>query len=342
MDRIRSADTFRVLAIVAVIALHTARHDGERAVGHGWDLPTLLDGAERFAVPLFFILSGYFWARGGAGPHARWLRAVRLCRRVLTVYAGWVLVYAAVGAIGAIWNAGTPAALHELAAAWRGHRMGVQRVLLEGLTPHLWYLPALACAVLISGALLARRQRALLIALAIVLFAFGLAGKAYALTPLGWPTRFNLRDGPFFGLLFFVTGIELRRWRLPAAAWPGLLVALAGCALQLLEVRWLHLRFGAAPVQDFVASTWLYGLCAGLMALSDAPALRLPALAALGPLVLGIYASHYLFVDWLRPLDERWRAWPAWDVLYVALVFAGALALTRLLARWRPGRRLVM
>lgn len=194
MNRIRSADTFRVLAIVAVIALHTAPHDGVRAVGHGWDLPT----------------------------------------------------------------------------------------------------------------------------------------------------SFNLRDGPFFSLVFFITGAELRRRALPATPWPGLLLALAGFALQLLELRWLHLRFGAPLVQDYVASTWLYGLGTGLMALSDAPALRRPAPAALGPLVLGIYASHYLFVDWLRPFDDVWRAWPAWDVLYVVLVFAGALLLTRLLARWSPGRRLVM
>lgn len=342
MDRIRSADTFRVLAIVAVIALHTARHDGARAVGQGWDLPTVLDGAERFAVPLFFILSGYFWAQPDGDPRAQWRRALQLCRRVLAIYAGWVLVYAAVDAIGAVWQDGWAIAVQRLAAAWRSNRLGLQRVLLEGLTPHLWFLPALACAALASGALLARRLRTLLLALALVLFALGLAGKAYALTPLGWPTRFNLRDGPFFSLLFFVTGIELRRRRLPATLWPGLLLALAGFALQLLEVRWLHLRFGAGLVQDYVASTWLYGLGAGLMALSDAPALRRPALATLGPLVLGIYASHYLFVDWLRPLDERWRACPAWDALYVALVFAGALLLTRLLARWGPGRGLVM
>jgi len=342
MDRIRSADTFRVLAIVAVVALHTARHDGARAVGQGWNLSTVLDAAERFAVPLFFILSGYFWAQPGADPRAQWRRALHLCRRVLALYASWVLVYAAVGALGALWQDGWTIALQRLTVAWRGHRLGLQRVLLEGLTPHLWFLPALACAVLTSGALLARRLRALLLVLALALFGLGLAGKAYALTPLGWPTRFNLRDGPFFSLVFFVTGTELRRRARPARLWPGLLLALAGFALQLLEVRWLHLRFGAALVQDYVASTWLYGLGVGLMALSDAPALRRPALAALGPLVLGIYASHYLFVDWLRPLDDAWRAWPAWNALYVALVFAGALLLTRLLARWGPGRRLVM
>jgi surface polysaccharide O-acyltransferase-like enzyme len=332
MDRIRSVDAFRVLAIVAVIALHTARHDGVRAVGYGWDLPTLLNQLERFAVPLFFILSGYFWVQSGIDPREQWLRSLRLCRRVLLIFVSWALVYAAVKAFDALSDAGWHAALQGLADAWRGRRLGVQRVLLEGVTPHLWFLPALACAVLISGAMLARRLRGPLIALAIVLFAIGLAGKAYALTPIGWDTRFNLRDGPFFSLVFFVTGMELRRRRLPASPWPGLLLALAGLSLQVLEVGWLHRTFGASLVQDYVLSTWLFGLGAGLTALSDAPALRQPALAKVGPLVPGIYASHYLFVDWLRRADERWRVHAIWDLLYVALVFAGALVLTRLLA----------
>lgn len=342
MDRIRSVDTFRVLAIVAVIALHTARHDGPRAVGYGWDLPTLLDQLERFAVPLFFIVSGYFWAQPVSDPRQQWLRSVRVGRRVLFIYVCWALVYAAVAAIEAVWTDGLRAALHQLVDAWRGDRLGLQRVLLEGVTAHLWFLPALACAVLLSGALLARRLRWTLIALAVVLYAVGLIGKAYAPTPIGWLTPYNLRDGPFFSLVFFVTGIELRRWRLPATPWPGLLLALIGLALQMAEVRWLHRHFGATLVQDYVASTWLYGLGAGLMALSDAPALRLPVLASLGPQVLGIYASHYLFVEFLQPLDETWRAHAAWDGIYVALVFACALALTGLLARWGPTRRLVM
>ena len=61
-ERIRSVDVFRVLAIAAVIALHTAPHAGPDAVGSRFDARTVWDQLERFAVPLFFMLSGYFWA----------------------------------------------------------------------------------------------------------------------------------------------------------------------------------------------------------------------------------------------------------------------------------------
>jgi surface polysaccharide O-acyltransferase-like enzyme len=63
--------------------------------------------------------------------------------------------------------------------------------------------------------------------------------------------------------------------------------------------------------------------------------------AAIGPLVLGIYASHYLFIDLLYPLDGLLRGYPGWRVAYVALVFACALALSTLLARHAWTRRLV-
>jgi surface polysaccharide O-acyltransferase-like enzyme len=143
-------------------------------------------------------------------------------------------------------------------------------VILEGGTIHLWFLPALACALLASGVLLALGLPRLLALLAIVLFAVGLAGGAYASTPFGFHARFNLRDGPFFSLVFFVTGAALARRRLPSTPWPGLALALAGLALQMLEVRWLHARWGANLVQDYVAATWLYGLGMGMLALSDA------------------------------------------------------------------------
>lgn len=345
MDRIRSVDTFRVLAILAVIALHTARYAGPDAVGIRLDAATLLNQVERFAVPLFFIFSGYFWAQKCLAPREHLRRSLLVCRRVLLIYLAWALAYLAVAGIQVLRTGGAGGLLPALLQARRNGRLGLAHVFLEGGTIHLWFLPALACALLISGVLMALGMRRLLAVLSIALFAAGLAGGAYAHTPLGLHARFNLRDGPFFSLIFFVTGAELARRRLPSTPWPGLVLALAGLGLQVLEVGWLHGRWGTQLVQDYVAATWLYGLGMGMLALSDAPPLRAPALAAPGPLVLGIYASHYLFVDLLRPFDEAWHAGPwgaAWGLAYVALVFAGALGLTWLLARWGPTRRLVM
>ena len=118
-------------------------------------------------------------------------------------------------------------------------------------------------------------------------------------------------------------------------------LALGGLALQVAEVAWLHARWGTNMAQDFVVGTYFYGLGVAMLALSDPAPLRFPRLAGLGPLVLGIYASHNLFVDPLAGPDNPMRAVPGWDVIVVAVVFALALGLTALLARFPLTRRLV-
>jgi len=346
MDRIRSVDTFRVLAILAVIALHTASYGGPDGPGVTQNTATLLNQLERFAVPVFFMFSGYFWARKCSDARDHLVRSLQVARRVLLIYVVWALVYLAVAGVEAQWADGPAGPMRHLLHARATGHLGFAHVFLRGGTIHLWFLPALVCALVTSGVMMAFRLRRLLIVLAVVLFAVGLAGGAYANTPVGFHTRYNLRDGPFFSLIFFVTGALLARRKLPASPWPGLVLALAGMALQVLELNWLHARWGTQLIQDYVASTWLYGLGMGMLALSDAPSLRLPALASIGPLVLGIYASHYLFVVLLSPLGGVWRAYAwsmaSWDVLYVLLVFACAFGLTWLLARYGPTRRFVM
>jgi surface polysaccharide O-acyltransferase-like enzyme len=77
-----------------------------------------------------------------------------------------------------------------------------------------------------------------------------------------------------------------------------------------------------------------------MVALSDLRWARVPALAALGPLVLGIYASHYLFVDGLHAVQGI-DAGPAGGLRYVLLVFLLSLAFTWALSRVPVARRAV-
>lgn len=337
--RIQSVDVFRVLAIAAVIALHTAPHTGPDAVGLRFDTRTLCDQLERFAVPLFFVLSGYFWAGRCRDAAACWTAGVALARRVFTLFVLWSAIYFLIATLTAAGSAGSMAAGLRTAAR---PLSSLSTLLLQGAEVHLWFLPALALAALVSGALLARGLERMLVVLALALYAVGLAGKAYADTPFGFHTHFNLRNGLCFSLILFASGIWLRRLG-PRPAWRrlGPVLALGGLVLQLAEVTWLHKHWGTNMAQDFVFGTYFYGLGIAMLALSDPPPLRFPRLAGIGPLVLGIYASHFLFVDLCAGPDSPLRALPGWDVIVVALVFALSLALTGSLARFAVTRRLV-
>lgn len=339
-SRLRSVDVLRVLGIVAVIGLHVSQQVDAAGLGHRFDLATLFDQLERFAVPMFFTLSGYFWAARCVDGQGAWRQACRLAGRVLFLFAAWSVIYVVVAVAYARAPAGGVAQAVRVVAL---KNSGPLTLLLQGTKVHLWFLPALACAALIAGACLAWASGGVLAGVALALFAIGLAGKAYAVTPLGFHAAFNFRNGPFFSLLPFGAGILLqRRGRQDRWLVPGLLLAVGGLALQLAEVRWLHARWGASLVQDYVAGTPLYGLGMAMVGLAGARWLQRPLLAAAGPLVLGIYAAQYLFIDALYPLDRALAGWPGWRIVYVALVFALSFALSRALAVAPPTRRLVM
>ncbi|MDB5963417.1 MAG: hypothetical protein JWP59_4711, partial [Massilia sp.] len=94
MGRIKSVDVARVCAIVAVIAIHTVPFENAGSpVGSTLDLATVINQVARFAVPLFFILSGYFWAQKITD--ARHIDGVSLtmAKRLLLLFGTWSLIY---------------------------------------------------------------------------------------------------------------------------------------------------------------------------------------------------------------------------------------------------------
>jgi surface polysaccharide O-acyltransferase-like enzyme len=61
MERNERVDAFRVLAIIAVIIIHTQpfEHQDFSSDEH-LGVAAILNQASRFAVPVFFAMSGYF------------------------------------------------------------------------------------------------------------------------------------------------------------------------------------------------------------------------------------------------------------------------------------------
>jgi len=100
----------------------------------------------------------------------------------------------------------------------------------------------------------------------------------------------------------FVVGYALSRYRIDQT-WQimGVVMTLAGGALQLLELQWLHQNFGTGYLQDFVVSTALFGLGAAVLALSGINFLRITSLQQLAQLSLGLYAAQVIFIELLDP-----------------------------------------
>ena len=339
--RIDSIDAMRVLAMLAVIQIHSPWYS--RVNVTSLNPATIADQFARFAVPFFFVISGYLWASRSSAVGDYWLRSVAISKRVILIFFFWSFVYAIGPSLYLVRQEGLDSLLANiLSVVYPFDPIRFVSAVLQGTKNHLWFLPALAIAALISGALLERGRELTLFVLATLLFAVGLAGSAYADAPYGFTSDFNFRNGPFFSLIMFASGYAIHRYGQDLALLPiGIGLAAGGFVLQLFETTWIYRQWGTPLLHDYIVGTYFFGLGMSMIALSNTPYLRVKALSSIGPLILGVYASHYYFVEhvrWLEQIVENpYLRGPA----YLAVVFLLALGTSFMLAQWRGTKQFV-
>lgn len=333
--------------MIAVMAIHAVpfSHAGAAgvAIGSRFDAATVVNQLARFAVPYFFVISGYFWGQRVQASDANVVAiSWRMVRRLLLVFAAWSVVFVFPYESDRIISDFPHGFTSALSRNWQWFGKHPWLVMVQGTNGHLWYLTALASCVVISAVFVALRRPRLLWALAVALFLATLLAEPYHATPVGLSVSFNARNGPGFGLLFFATGVVLAA-RGARSSWlrAGVVLVVVGFAAQFAELAWLHRAYHVNLAQDFVASTALVGIGVALVALANPPVLRRPLLGRLGALGLGLYAVHPIFVDLLEPVAVR-MASPWWDIGALAMVFALSLRLSWALSRWRWSRMLVV
>ncbi len=82
-----SFDILKLLCAFLVVGIHTQPFDGMGIIDFGFSFVT------RFAVPVFFLLSGFFLFKKNVITK----KVLRYCTRILTMYAVWCVVYYLIG-----------------------------------------------------------------------------------------------------------------------------------------------------------------------------------------------------------------------------------------------------
>ena len=344
VNRIKSVDVLRTLAIISVIAIHTTPFESVSApMGRIFDVGLFINQIARFAVPFFFVLSGYFWAFKFSDEKKSIEPTVQMTKRIAFIFIAWSAIYVLPMNIVDSFAYGPFQPLKLLYWNLINVVNKPLTTLMEGNTAHLWFLMSLLCSLLITATFLMLNLRRYLIAVAVILYGIGLAGKAYSDSPIGFHTDFNFRDGPFFSLIPFVTGYFLQR-KGPADNWflLGVVIAVVGAFIHFTELFILREFWGTTMKQDFVIGTYFFGVGVALVALSNTKYLNFSVLASIGPLVLGIYVSHFVFVEMLTPLDRKFTGHWAWEISYVIAVFALSYLMTLVLSKFRLTKRLVV
>ena len=120
------------------------------------------------------------------------------------------------------------------------------------------------------------------------------------------------------------------------------MLASCGFILHFIELIFINKMWGTTVIQDYVIGTYFYGTGVALIALSNVKWLALPRAASIGPLVLGVYASHFIFIDLLAPFNRYYFGSIAWDILYSIIIFMLSYAFTLYLSQYKLTKKLVV
>jgi surface polysaccharide O-acyltransferase-like enzyme len=315
-SRLVGIDLFRVVAFVAVVLIHTSTLGDEnpRSAGH------IIEGLCRFAVPYFFMVSGYF-----LGDRGFFSTVDRTMRRLFPIFLIWAMFYCWFFT-GALMPFTPHAIVQFLYTGMPGY--------------HLWFLPALGSAILIFAAARVKLGWLGLFVLAAAFYLVGLIfGPWHQL--LGLP-GFRGRDGPFFALTFVTIGAWWRS-RAPAPltmTQATTLVLLTGGA-QLGE-NWILLQAGLNGLlsgPDMTLMTIPFGISVFALALNWKAGTMGRLLARAGRVTLGMYLIHVFILTLIvmaRPPMSLG------DCLAIAAITVAASAAVAILLMSIPGvRRLV-
>lgn len=270
-----SLDALRVLGVFGVVAIHAAN------ARLSDPLTFVFDELGRFAVPMFFVLSGYFWrAEDIAHPLRLTLRSAR------RVIPGFVAFYALTTLLVQLKG---PAVTFDLSPAslflmvWAG----------DPVAHYLWFLPALVVGTAIAATLVSRFGLGPALLLTGAAYGIGCAIGAYGELVLYRDQAIWLyRNGILFAPLFLIAGVALRRHRELSDRLPLPLLVASACAFALLQIveGWFILgrsTFG----HDYGIATAPYALTMVLLFM------RLPISgafwASLGRASFGAYLIHY-------------------------------------------------
>ncbi|MCG9751733.1 acyltransferase family protein [Vibrio brasiliensis] len=302
--KIQSIELGRVIAILAIAAMHCQMFLTYWQIDETPWFGYIFNQATRFAVPLFFLISGYLIQPKLVVKPGETLQ--RYVSPLLRVFIVWSVISLLMPFnLATVMESGY---LAERQGYWGFLAQTPLNSLLEGGLVHLWFIPALICAAAIAALLAKLDKLALFIPIGAMLYLYGvLTGSYQAITEL--PTPFFTRNGPFFSTLLFAIGFMIRQRQLSITAKQALMLAGAGMVLHFFEAWQLTHVDQAFNANDYLFGTFIWGTGCFMWLLAKPEVGKGLWLTAQSRYVLPLYVAHL-------------------PMIIVMMNFSGMLALT--------------
>jgi surface polysaccharide O-acyltransferase-like enzyme len=256
MNRIHSIDTLRSIAIVFVIAIHTNPFNGLSTSGNVFDF--IVDATAGFAVPFFFVTSGYLFAmkvsKGGSVSYL-----IQYLRRLMSIYVFGILSFFIIDVFQLfILTIIRNEQFYEILFLRYADLINPVKLIYYGTAVgyHLWFLTALGFSILIIFICYRKSWIEYLLFISIILHVLGILVESYSsIIGVSWQAR----DGVFFGLFYTTVGFYIRRFDFKKYKNNHrFLIATAFFALlNVIERAWIGYTLGGAngPISEAVFTT---------------------------------------------------------------------------------------
>jgi len=321
-NKIEAIESVRIIASFFVVLLHYFPLEGT--------VKYIVDETARFAVPFFFVSSGYFLA-------IKWKEKqnfnvfAKVIKKLVMLYAFWQFIYFLNPIKQDVIQMGVMEAYtYKFNTIFEG---SMEDIVFGGFGFHLWFLTSLLFSVLIVFIVNPKNMNYLLV-LAVTLYIIGVLAKAYAGTPIGLIFNFNSRNFIFFSLLpvslGVLLGIKKRKLYMRQALW----ITFIGFVGHYSESFILRTYY-QTDIMDYGFSTFLMGFGVFSIALNQPEFLNNKQLVNAGQYSLGIYCIHVLIGSRIiEDLNYDFSS-PLNCYLLPIIVFIISYGLVYLIKKWK-------
>ncbi|MGR5219206.1 acyltransferase [Vibrio parahaemolyticus] len=290
--KIASLETARVLAFLAVVLIHSQflmslnlGDSGEPWFGY------IVNQLARFAVPLFFLISGYLiQPKLYSNPFPT---ASQYALPLMRLWLIWSIIYLLVPFnLGIVVEQGY---LTERQGYWDSLMVNLLNSILEGGLVHLWFLPSLVMAVYIIAFAVSVKKAQWVLVIGALLYLYGLMGGSYqVLTGIEAPVF--TRNGPFFSLLMVSLGCEIRSRNIRLDSGNAIKVMLVGLSVHFAEASALHHLGYKFSLNDYLVGTVMWAVGCFLWLLVNPDWGNGLFIAKIANRVLPLYVAHLLVI----------------------------------------------
>ncbi|GEM_PF-330200 len=356
MDRIYSIDYFKCWAMFFIVCIHTAPFYGAELWGlDGRYLNFLINTFARFAVPFFFMSSGFLFVQKILSQKDDKIYFKKYIHKIFAIFGSWYIFYLIYDFLKMIMKVLVldSSNIFKYVFSYFYSLIDLKNILSlflygdgAGVTSyHLWYLVALIWSISIVYLFLKKSRLNVLLCISLFLNIIGLLGQTYS--GLFELKLFNYslqtRDAIFFGLFYTTLGswiafnYEIIKYKINKMNYKIFIFLFCLFSFTQLIERTIAEVFWSSQIKsvDFYFSTVVLSISLLLFALKKSDLGRKSVLSRIGKNSVGIYVFHVFFIDFTISiftfLEIDIKNYLSFHVIFTLLIFIVSIYFYKLL-----------